>query len=269
MRILKDAGLLILPYGLVFCLFLFVFPIYSDPEGAKAKALKTRLIYAFGIDHEQEMALGDNIVAVMLDRSTVTRSEAILAPITDRLLKNLGETYYEYKFHIIREEEPNAFALPGGHIVVHTGLIQFADSPEQIAGVLAHEIGHVERRHSINRLGVSLGISFLLSGITDSGNMGQLLETALSMKFSRNQEEEADDVAFDLCIKSGIHPRHLSQFFKKIEDKYGDTDGITTLISTHPELKERQEKIMKRLKEVKIKEVPLEVEIEDMRNAIY
>ncbi len=98
---------------------------------------------------------------------------------------------YQYKFHVALDKSVNAFAMPGGFVVVHTGLIQLAESPEELAGVLAHEIQHVEQRHSLRAMAQSLGLYAVLSLLVgDTSGLASLGGDLLKLKFSRNHETE-------------------------------------------------------------------------------
>jgi Zn-dependent protease with chaperone function len=142
---------------------------------------------------------------------------------------------YRYAFHVARDEAVNAFALPGGIVVVNTGLIAATKRPEELAGVLAHEVQHVEHRHSLAGMAKNLGIRAVWALVT--GDVGGTLagEAALQMatlRFSRAAEEQADADGFALLVDRGIDPSGMSAFFATLEAKGGAEPPA--LLSTHP-----------------------------------
>lgn len=142
---------------------------------------------------------------------------------------------YDYEFHVARDDSLNAFALPGGIIVVHTGLIAATSRPEELAGVLAHEVQHVEQRHSLEAVAKQFGLRALWVIVT--GDVGGTLasEAALqltSLRFSRDAEVEADVRGFDLLVARGIDPTGMPAFFETMQERAGAEPPA--LLSTHP-----------------------------------
>jgi Zn-dependent protease with chaperone function len=148
---------------------------------------------------------------------------------------------YNFKFYIVKDNEVNAFALPGGHVIVNTGLIEKSDSYQEVAGVIAHELQHVYQRHGlekiINRVGISFTIMMLLGDI--GGVIDAIGGELISLKFSRNEESEADKLGLELMYKSGIEPQGMVDFFKKLESINKDMSNLPDFISTHPNTKQR------------------------------
>src|SRR5690606_26365284 len=108
-----------------------------------------------------EVSLGNTLFEQMIrNEREVTDPDltARLRKITDPLVNGLNEPRYPVQFHIIEDPTVNAFAIPGGHVVIHSGLRLAADTPEEVAGVLAHEIAHITRRHGFRSLISSLGL---------------------------------------------------------------------------------------------------------------
>ena len=134
----------------------------------------------------------------------------------------------------------NAFTLPGGHIIISDRLISFADKPEEVAGVLAHEMGHALELHPETALVRSIGISaaaVLLTG--NSSNLGEFAALLLQMRYSRDAEREADDWALKLLRRAAVSPRPFARFFEKLEKMHGSDSGWGELLSTHPATKGR------------------------------
>lgn len=154
-----------------------------------------------------------------------------IVEIGDRLTKG---SRYRYQWYIIDDRSINAFALPGGIVVIHNSLISAADSPEEIAGVLAHEVQHVEQRHSLRAVIYTMGWRALFSlmiGDMQSGTWGDLAAKLGQLQFSREQETAADEKGMDALIKAEINPEGMISFFEKISKQ----EGLNiSLFSTHP-----------------------------------
>ena len=150
---------------------------------------------------------------------------------------------------------PNAFALPNGSLVLTDQLVGMAgDDTEMILGVLAHEIGHVEKQHALRqmyRAAGTAGLIMLIAGDIGSGGEDVLTNGAalLSLSYSRSAEAEADRVSVELMAKAGHDPVAIGRFFKLLEEKLGDKSD-TSMLSTHPGTPERRKAIEDYAKEV-------------------
>lgn len=147
---------------------------------------------------------------------------------------------FTYKWYVADNPQINAFAMPGGYIVVYTGLIKAADSAEEVAGVLAHEVQHVEQRHVLRGMLQSLGWQALMSIVLGdfSGTLGGELATQLgSLKFSRDKETEADMKGLEALRAARIDPQGMVTFFDKLSRQ--QAGGPPALFSTHPASEER------------------------------
>ncbi|SCW33471.1 Peptidase family M48 [Rhizobium mongolense subsp. loessense] len=145
---------------------------------------------------------------------------------------------------------PNAFALPDGNIVLTDELVEMAGGDtEMIAAVLAHEIGHVEHKHSLRQIYRAAGIAglvMLIAGDVGSGVEDVLTQGGglLALSYSRSAESEADRRSVELMRRSGMDPAAIVRFFDMIETKLGD-HSETSMLSTHPGTPERKEAILK------------------------
>jgi predicted Zn-dependent protease len=133
----------------------------------------------------------------------------------------------------------NAFVLPGGYVAVFAGLIRKADGPDELAGVLAHEVAHGVARHPMEQLLQRSGYSLIASLVT--GDMsgfavlaGDAAAFIASMANSRADEAEADRMAMHLLNAAGIDSRGLPRFFEKLEDSHSSVPQALALVSTHP-----------------------------------
>lgn len=143
--------------------------------------------------------------------------------------------------HVVDNKEINAFAMPGRHLVVHTGLIEFADKQEEIAGVIAHEIAHIESGHVVKKLGKEIGLSILMNlTLGDIGGevVRNALSTITSTAYDRSLEKEADLKAVDYMVAAKMNPTYLASFLEKL-DKQSQTPEVLQWVSTHPDSKER------------------------------
>jgi predicted Zn-dependent protease len=151
---------------------------------------------------------------------------------------------FEFSPRVVESATVNAFALPGGQIVVYTGLLREAESAEQLAGVLAHEMAHVTRRHGMQRIAQSLGVVAavqLLFGDV-SGVMAvavELLREGAINSYSREQEHEADMDGVERMRWAGLDPRALADFFELLGKKEGQLPSVLRWLGTHPDLAQR------------------------------
>ncbi len=198
----------------------------------------------FTLSIEKEERLGELMTQQLLiehpEINTPTLDTA-LATITDRLLTPLKESEYRYQILVVDHQIVNAFALPGGHVVICQGLVEMIESPEELAAVIAHEIGHVEQRHIVKKLVKTLGLEILAGALTggDPLLISELMKSAASMVFDRAQEREADQFALDHLLKSKINPRVIAGFFRKIQQKSTALDQKLAIVSHHPDLPSR------------------------------
>ena len=198
-----------------------------------------------------EEGLGDQVISIVTDTlgpeahyCTNPKGIAALRKLTYRLEKSI-ETPYSLKVRVLKSETVNAFAAPGGNVVLLSGLITKADTPEEVAGVLAHEIGHVIQRHPTKALIHAHGWSILISALTGfSGATGDLasgiaLQLATS-SYSRKNEADADSLATSILTKAGIDNAGFVTFFEKLKSEgMKKNTGIFRYFASHPTLQDR------------------------------
>lgn len=151
------------------------------------------------------------------------------------------------KVHILNKDEINAFALPNGHLIVFSGLVLNSENQEELAGVICHEIAHIELNHVMKKLVKEIGLSVLISMTTGNGGSEVIKETAKmlsSSAFDRSLEKEADIKAVDYLVNAKINPEPFANFLYKLSDKEHESTKYLTWISTHPDSKERAEYII-------------------------
>lgn len=151
---------------------------------------------------------------------------------------------YRYRWFIADRKDINAFAAPGGVIVVHSGLIAQTAQAEELAGVLAHEVAHVEQRHSLKNLMKTAGLGVLLSlalGDFSGTALGNAAGKLTELKFSRDAETDADREGLRRLVDAGIAPHPMADFFSKLGSK--ESGMMPSMLATHPASAEREERL--------------------------
>lgn len=204
---------------------------------------------ASAISFENEEKLG-KILAEELEKAPHIKIcsnpalDSAVGIIKSRLVANIGLTEYDFHIKVIENNTINAFTIPGGNLYIYSGLIEFCETPEELAAVLAHEMGHAEKRHVVSKLIKELGISILFSvtGGGDAVMISEIGRTALSTVFDRGQEKEADDFSFSLMEKSKLNPKSMSSFMRRLREKNAAiekySDNMEWLM-THPNINSR------------------------------
>jgi Zn-dependent protease with chaperone function len=190
--------------------------------------------------------LGDAAFASMRQEGPELNDPVVLAgvrTIVDRLTAHVDRGF-SFRVHVIDADVTNAYALPGGIMVVYTGLLAAAETPEQLAGVLAHEIAHVTERHGVRRIAHSIGvvgaIQLLLGDASGlAGVAVEVLSVSTVNSYSREQEHEADLEAVRTLAAAQIDPRALADFFGLLKQKEGAGPSALQWLSTHPDLDRR------------------------------
>ena len=211
---------------------------------------------------EIENKLGENIFKGSVDQSKIIQVPEVtkaLDTIFARFKPALAKEPYEFHFYLIRNEELNAFALPGGYVVIHTSLILESESAEEIAGVLAHEISHVTERHAVERIISSLGIMAVCQiFLGDVSGLASIIiqgaQFVSMMQFSQSQESEADSSGFHLLKKAKISHKGFIDFFNRAKTKKDaipeEIKATLSIFSTHPPDDQR----IKRITDLSLKE---------------
>lgn len=206
-----------------------------------------------GMDDDQERELG-----LEVDRAIEKAVGFIDDPVVVGFLNELGQEIvrrtepqpFIYRFRVIENPELNAFAVPGGYVYFHSGTILAATDVGELAGVMAHEIGHVKGHH-IARMREKAAIPNLLATLAGigaaaaSGEPGALIvaqgvNEALQLKFSREFEAEADQLGMTFMSRAGFDPRGMATFFERIvQAKERSPIDIPPYLYSHPDVKDR------------------------------
>lgn len=147
----------------------------------------------------------------------------------------------QFTLHVVKDKTINAFALPGGHIVLLSGLLDDARSADEVAGVMAHEMAHILERHAAERLVRTAGVGLLLTWLT--GDPSSVIAgaggTLVNLSYSRGDEAEADARGVALLEGAGFATGGLSSFFLRLEEHHGLEGLVPDLLSTHPRATDR------------------------------
>lgn len=200
------------------------------------------LLVEFAVDRipiEWERKLGESAYHDFLARQEVMKGGPAVAAVTEmthRLIDSIPQNPYTFEITVVKSDVVNAFALPGGYIVVFTGLMKKAESAEEVAGVLAHELNHVLQRHGLERIVKQLGFVAVVSIVLGNqqglgGVMKQLSVELMTLKFGRAQETEADLTGLQLLHRAKIDPSGMITFFQRLAEK---DEGRVEWLSTHP-----------------------------------
>lgn len=204
---------------------------------------------------EWEQQLGESALhEALAGRTVLTEGPAVEAvqEITKRLTEQIPNSPYQFQVRVVKEPVVNAFALPGGYVVVFTGLLKDAMSPEEVAGVLGHEINHVLQRHGMERIVKTLGVMAVAAIVLgdQQGLIGlakQLGVEIITLKYNRDQETEADLTGLRLLHKAKIEPEGMITFFERLAQSEKEKSRVE-MLSTHPMSTHRAERLRAELK---------------------
>jgi len=193
---------------------------------------------------EYERALSGEVEEAFSEYHCESEEAAtVMAGLVERLA---GADHGLPTVHVVNLDLPNAFAMPGGGVLFTRGLLETAESPDEVAGVLAHEIQHVEQRHVMTSI-VRGGLLSSIWAVTIGDYSGLLVidpTTAFNvatMSFSRDDEASADQGAIGMLDRAGIRRDGMSDFFARLAEEEGD---VPDWLSTHPASGERAEAVL-------------------------
>jgi len=205
------------------------------------------------VSMEEEIAIGKQVNAEVrkeMPPLADTQVNAYVRSIGEQLVRHAGGPKYPYSFGVIDYREINAFALPGGPIWVHRGVLMSATNESQVAGVLAHEVAHIAQRHAAQQLtkatltnwGIGLLGAFLgnSTGASTAQAAAGMLANGVFLKFSRDDEREADRVGLLILRKAGWDPRGMTELFEILRKEAArDPGSVEIFLSSHPAPQER------------------------------
>lgn len=204
------------------------------------------------LPEEEEKRLGDELAAEVRQRERIVDDEAVqewIARVQDRVAAAVPEEDRKFSFETLVVDDPetvNAFALPGGHLFVYSGLILQAENEAEVAAVLAHEVAHVALDHPAQQLAARLGADTLRAIALGErpGAIAQLASGIAAQGYvaahSREQEAEADRYGLFYLTGAGYDPNAMVSFFRKLDRlQQSEPDLVTRFFASHPSPAER------------------------------
>lgn len=217
------------------------------------------------ISTQRELELGRQYAEEVNRQLPIVEDAAINRYMNDlgnRIQRQPGTRDIPYTFYVVNIDQVNAFAIPGGYVYINRGLIEKSASLAELAGVVAHEIGHVEARHSVEQLErmqtaqAGLAVATILLGEPPQGVAGAAVQVGAQAYFahhSRQAELEADSLAVRLLPAAGIDPDGVVTFFRKLMDERERTPtALEQWFSTHPLTEERIARVEELMAELSI-----------------
>jgi predicted Zn-dependent protease len=206
------------------------------------------------ISVEQEIAIGREAQVEARKTTPQVRDTAVaryVEQVGRRLAAQARGPEYPYSFTVADKADLNAFALPGGPVWVHRGILEAAQDEAQLAGVMAHEVAHVAQRHAADQLTkatVANGLLGLLGSVLDGRGKSEaatrvgagVATQMMFLKFSRDDEREADRVGAEIVRRAGWDPQGMVEFFELLDaQQKRSPSSVATFLSTHPNPRSR------------------------------
>jgi len=194
-----------------------------------------------------ETQLGQFVQQEFTDKEHVCENSALadtMESMIAKLISPIKDRPYKFQVTVVDSPMVNAMAAPGGYLILFRGLLQDTDTPEELAGVLAHEIQHVMLRHSMHLIVQHVSMAFVIAALSGdaSGMLSyglQAAQTLQTLSYSREAENQADEQGLALLQQAGINPEGMMSFFEKLSHKHEDTSPFR-YFSTHPPTAERR-----------------------------
>jgi predicted Zn-dependent protease len=222
------------------------------------------LLAGCGVSTQQEVQMGQEEAQQVNAQLPMVQDAVINSYVNslgNRIAKLTSRSDLQWQFQVVNSDVVNAFALPGGFVYVNRGVLERASNMSEVAGVMAHEIEHVVRRHSVKQMeqaqGANVGVGILcaLTGVCQSGVAQAAIQvggTAVFAKFSRADEVQADEGGFNNVMRAGISPRGMYTFFQKLlaEEQQSGGGNAAAWFSDHPGTEDRISDIQRMLNQV-------------------
>lgn len=204
-----------------------------------------------GISTQQELEMGAQYAAE-INRQLPLVDDAQLHRYINQLGNELarhGQRNLQYRFYVVNAPQVNAFAVPGGYVYINRGLIERAGNMAEVAGVLAHEIAHVEHRHGVAQMermqtaNIGLTAAYILLGRAPTGLERAAIDVGGSVvfaRYSRQAELEADASAIPMMLAASINPNGLTTMFQRLlQEQQRNPSAVEQWFSTHPTTHDR------------------------------
>jgi predicted Zn-dependent protease len=226
----RNGVLAIAGIALVFWLVAWVLPPHL------VRFVPTSLDVTIGENQWEQVAPA---ASYCTDPGPLAYVEALAQPLVEQ-----ADSEFEFHFVVVDSKDINAFALPGGYVTVNMGLLEAAESGEEIAAVIGHEMTHVTHRHGMRGVMRQLGASALVSLMFGGTSLETLMYAAnglVGQAHSRDQERDADNGGRELLMAAGVDPIGMATFFERLKEEQAGMPGALALLSTHPDPGERAE----------------------------
>jgi predicted Zn-dependent protease len=255
-KLIFQGVLLILIFGSIWGLFAII-PIWPEKSPSMLSV-------------EKEEKLGNLLLKATLadpgfreiENDSITSA---LDSIENRLTTGLGYSKYDYRIIVVSSEMANAFALPGGYVLITDKLLGIIESPAECAAILAHEIGHIEKRHTLSNLLANFTAAVIFGDNALASEAAELLATSA---YSRKQEETADRFGLDLLEKSGINPHIMGTAFRHLKEESDYSDLNMEIIMSHPNIDKRIKAAYDYKVQPGFKEETLNINWESVKNQV-
>jgi predicted Zn-dependent protease len=193
-----------------------------------------------------EAQLGRVLLASFTSTERVVSDAAVLGPLNrliDQVCTANGIARRSIEVHVLAKDDVNALALPGGHLVLFSSLVEQSTSQEALCGVICHELAHIQQRHVMKKLARELGLTALATltaGSSGQEVLKQAVRVLSSSAFDRALEQEADLKAVDYMLAARIDPQPFAAFLRTVDDV---EPRLPTWVSTHPDGEDRARRV--------------------------
>ncbi len=231
----------------------------SKPVGA---GILAALTVGCAISVQQEIELGNQYAAQLAEELPLIQDAEIQRAIEEVMEPIWAQTRrpeLAWSVRVVNSSVVNAFAVPGGHLYVNRGLIDAANHYDELAGVMGHEMGHVDLRHSAKQMGTAnatqtgLGVAFVLLGREPSGAEGAAIGVAAGAafaKFSRDDERESDRAAVGYLTRAGINPEGIARMFETLGSlRQSNPGALEQFFASHPMPQDRVDEVRQTIRE--------------------
>ena len=209
---------------------------------------------------EEEWQLGRELEADLSQRLNLVNDATLqryVEQVGQQIVRETNMANLPWRFHVVADDQINAFNIPGGVVYVNTGLIAEAGSASELVGVMAHEVAHGVARHGTQRMSQAYEAN-LLAGLLLGGNPGlveqlatQVVATGAFAKFSRADEREADRLGVAFMARAGWDPEGLAQLLERLlAEQRGGGSSVGQFFSSHPTTQERVQNVRSQARQV-------------------
>jgi predicted Zn-dependent protease len=219
------------------------------------------------LSEEEEIELGRKFAAELEKKVEILDAPEIQS-YANRIVKRLGAASqrpeWPFQAKVVNTAQVNAFAIPGGSLYVNRGLLEFVEDENELAGVLAHEVGHVVARHTTNQLVLNFIARHLFEQVKrniflNNDVIARLIEALggpvymlAQLQYSRENESEADMLGFYEMLRAGWNPVGLSRFFTRLAQRTGPSNPLSVMLSDHPASSDRAAAVRREMQEVNV-----------------